>query len=283
MVQRLFTLKESNGFEIFKFLQFFSVRTEVSLPYVYRHRALWIKILIRKHFNIKLNLTLEGFMKQYSLFALIFLFSSLGYAKPILNQTVGLNSPIFEPIHPDSEDPNVYWTHITEFRFCTPNDYPVFAIRAFKSNEIPRTFLTFDLCGYKDPNKLIQYRALLKEINPNAELRLIAAFYPEAPKITFFMQKELGIQSSCTATGYLQFSCAAFAVGERRADRLYNMFRWSQALLIAENLNYKVDGVEIDETGKSTEIFKDFNAIAYVRGLSDYPELFDTEWKPEID
>jgi hypothetical protein len=42
-----------------------------------------------------------------------------------------------------------------------------------------------------------------------------------------------------------------------------------------------VGGVEQDDAGNFTDVFKDYKAIVYVRGLSDYLQLFNTEWQPE--
>lgn len=224
-------------------------------------------------------------MKMYPFLAfIVFLaFSQASYAKPILNRTVALSSPVFEPIHPDSVDSNVYWIHTTEFNICGLDvGNPVFSIRAFKLDEQPRTFISFDVCAKHDAKKIGEYQELIQHMNPLGHLKFIEAYYSDAPKIEFAMQKEFGIVISCSHKSITdtRFTCGAFAIGERHADRLFNYFRWTQGLISAEYLKYQVSGVEQDDSGNLVDILKDYNAIVYVRGLSDYPKLFNTEWQP---
>ncbi len=206
-----------------------------------------------------------------------------GFTKPILNRTVSLSSPIFEPIHPDSVDPDVYWIHRTEFSICGLGaGSPAFSIQAFKLGEVARTFISFDICATHNSKKVAEYQALILKANSKGQLRFIEAYYNDAPRVEFAMQKEFGIISSCSR-GWItgtKFTCGAFAIGEHRADRLYNYFRWTQGLLSAQYLNYRVNGAEQDDTGNFTDVLKEYHAIVYVRGLSDYPQLFNTEWQP---
>lgn len=149
-------------------------------------------------------------------------------------------------------------------------------------NDSPRTFVTFDICASCDENEFAGYQQLIQETNPNGQRKVIEAIYLEAPKVEFAMQEKFGITASCSRSGLMdtKFSCGAFAVGERRADRLYNYFRHTQALLSAQYLKYQVAGAEQDDAGNFVEVMKEYNAIVYVRGLSDYPQLFNTEWQP---
>lgn len=227
-------------------------------------------------------------MKFYSLMLAValFVYSQTGFTKPILNRTVVLPSPVFEPIHPDSEDLNLYWVHTTEFNICgldTAN--PIFSVRAFKLNEIPRTFISFDLCAKRDSKKIAEYQSLIQQVNSKGKLEFIEAYYMDTPKVEFFMQKEFGIVTSCSRNWITDttFTCGAFSVGERRAERLYNYFRWTQGLLSTEYLKYRVGGVEQDDAGNLKDIIKEYHAIVYVRGLSDYPQLFNTEWIPQVN
>jgi len=204
-------------------------------------------------------------------------FSQISFAKPILNRTVTAT------IHPDSINPDIYWMHPTEFNICgLDNGDPVFSIRAFKLNDSPRTFITFDICPKHDTKRIREYQEVIQKINPKGQLKFIQAYYNEDPKVEFAMQKDFGITALCSRgrVKEAKFSCGAFAMGERRADRLYNYFRETQMLLSAQYLKYHVDGVEQDESGHFIDLVKQYNAVVYVRGLSDYPQLFNTDWKP---
>jgi len=214
------------------------------------------------------------------LFNIVFslcLLTQIGIAKPVLNKL------ITGGIYPDSQDPNIYWAQIAEFNICgLDNGKPIFSINAFKLNETPRVFVSFDICARYDLSKISKYQEIIRKINPKGEIKIIEPYYNEIPKVLFPRQKDYKITTSCSHGNVKdsRFTCGAFALGEHRADTLYNFFRWTQGLISGQYLKYSIDGVEQDQSGSFKSLLKEFNAVVYVHGLSEYPQLFNTEWKP---
>lgn len=207
-------------------------------------------------------------------------FAEMALAKPILDRTVTVSAYVPEPIHPDSENPDLYWVHAMEFSYCGLEEKnPAFKVSPIGTAANPGLVISFDLCATKSAERMREYQNLITQLNPKGILKVLKAVYPQAPDVQFPLAKEFALQSSCVLPDMREgvLSCTVLTTGQAHADRLQSLFQYTTGLLTTGYLDYHVEGVNQGREGEFYETIGSYRAIYYVRGLQDYPHLFDLD------